>query len=161
MSEAERVGEKWKGIKAQRKIENLFDPCNHFNHSHSHSPQPPFALHKFTHKMSEAYAGKSDEQIIQEQVNSLASKDNYQTKDSYNPRRTVNEEESNVNESGLEEFAGADVSIGRTGQTGGGTSAQNIPPEEGGMDRSQVQGESSDRFEGVGGAEDKRREVSR
>ena len=110
--------------------------------------------------MSEAYAGKSDEQIIAEQAGSLASKDNYQTSDSYNPRETVTSEESNVNESGVEEFAGAEVSVGRTGQTGGGTSAQNIPPEEGGLEGSQVQGETSDRFEGSGGVEDSRREVS-
>lgn len=109
--------------------------------------------------MSDAYAGMSDEQIINEQAGSLASKDNYQTKDSYNPRNTVTSEESNVNESGVEEFAGAQVSVGRTGQTGGGTSAQNIPPEEGGLDTTTVQGESSDRFEGPGGVEESRREV--
>ena len=33
-------------------------------------------------------------------------------------------------------------------------------PEEGGLDKSQVQGESSDRFEGTGDVDDKRREVS-
>jgi hypothetical protein len=110
--------------------------------------------------MSDAYAGKSDEQIINEQAASLASKDNYQTSDKYNTRTTVNEETSNVNESGLDEFPGADVSVGRTGQTGGGTNAQNIPPEEGGLDKSQVQGESSDRFEGPGGVEESRNEVS-
>ena len=110
--------------------------------------------------MSQAYEGVSDEQIINEQAASLASKGNYQTNDSFNPRNTVTAEDSNVNESGVEGFAGAQVSIGRTGQTGGGTNAQNIPPEEGGLDRSQVQGESSDRFEGTGGVEDSRREVS-
>lgn len=109
--------------------------------------------------MSDEYAGKSDEQIINEQAGSLASKDNYQSNESYNPRTTTNEETSNVNESGLDGFPGAEVSIGRTGQTGGGTNAQMIPPEEGGLDKSQVQGESSDRFEGPGGVEDSRREV--
>lgn len=101
----------------------------------------------------------SDEQIINQQAASLASKDNYQTNDSYNPRNTVTSEESNVNESGVEGFAGAEVSIGRTGQTGGGTNAQIIPPEEGGLDSTTVQGESSDRFEGPGGVEESRREV--
>lgn len=110
--------------------------------------------------MSEAYAGMSDEQIINEQAGSLASKDNYQTKDKYNPRETITSDESNVNESGVEGFAGAEVSVGRTGQTGGGTNAQNIPPEEGGLDKSQTQGESSDRFEGTGDVEDRRREAS-
>lgn len=109
--------------------------------------------------MSEAYAGKSDQDIIAEQAASMADKENPLTKSSYNPRNTVTSEESNINESGVEGFAGAEVSVGRTGQTGGGTSAQNIPPEEGGLDRSQAQGESSDRFEGTGGVEDKRREA--
>jgi hypothetical protein len=111
--------------------------------------------------MSDAYEGKSDEQIIGEQAASLASKDNYQTKDSYNPKTTTSEEESNVNDSGLDEFPGAQVSIGRTGQTGGGTNAQIIPPEEGGLDKSQVQGESSDRFEGrgEGGVEERRNDM--
>lgn len=109
--------------------------------------------------MSEAYAGKSDAQIIQEQAASLNQKDNYQVKQDYNPRTTVTEEQSNVNESGIENFPGAQVSIGRTGMTGGGTNPQNIPPEEGGQDRSQTQGESSSRFEGIGGPEDKQFEV--
>lgn len=108
--------------------------------------------------MSEAYAGKSDQDIIAEQAASMADKENPLTKSSYNPRNTVTSEESNVNESGVEGFPGAEVSIGRTGQTGGGTSAQNIPAEEGGQDRSQTLGESSDRFEGEGDADDKRRE---
>jgi hypothetical protein len=111
--------------------------------------------------MADEYAGKSDEQIIAEQAGSLASKDNYQSGESYNPRQnTALSEESNINESGAEGFPGATFSIGRTGQTGGGTNAQNIPPEEGGLDQSQVQGESSDRFEGTGDVNDKRREVS-
>lgn len=109
--------------------------------------------------MSEAYAGKTDAQIIEENAADLNSKDNYQTKDSYNPRGTVTEEQSNVNEAGLEKFPGAEVSVGRSGMSGGGTNPQNIPPEEGGQGRSQTQGESSERFEGVGGPEDKKFEV--
>lgn len=111
--------------------------------------------------MSEAYGGKSDQQIIQEQAASLGAKEDYQNPTKFNPRNTVSQEEeqSNVNESGLQEFPGAYVSVGRTGVNGGGTNAQNIPPEEGGLDRSQVQGESSDRFEGLGGPEDKKREA--
>lgn len=66
-----------------------------------------------------------------------------------------------MNESGLESFPGAEVSVGRTGQTGGGTNPQNIPPEEGGDDRSQRTGESSIRFEGTGGPEDKKFEALR
>ena len=69
-------------------------------------------------------------------------------------------EQSGVNESGLERFPGASVSVGRTGATGGGTNPQNIPPEEGGDSRSQRVGESSERFEGLGGPDDKRHEVS-
>lgn len=69
-----------------------------------------------------------------------------------------------VNESGISSFPGASVHVGRTGQTGGGTKAQIIPPEEGGDDRSQRPGTTSDAFEGegqFGGAEEKRFEVSR
>ncbi|PWN19982.1 hypothetical protein BCV69DRAFT_283507 [Microstroma glucosiphilum] len=104
--------------------------------------------------MSEAYAGKSNEQIINEQAASLDSKSSSSTSDSFQPRTTVTSEESGVNESGLGEFPGAEVHVGRTGATGGGTSAQNIPPEEGGQDS--TGGESSARFEGLGGPEDKK-----
>jgi hypothetical protein len=125
-----------------------------------HTTPSKYSLNLRENKMADEYAGKSDEQIIAEQAGSLASKDNYQSGESYNPRSTQMSEESNINESGAEGFPGATFSIGRTGQTGGGTNAQNIPPEEGGLDKSQVQGESSDRFEGSGDADDKRREVS-
>lgn len=37
-----------------------------------------------------------------------------------------------VNEHAVSGFPGASVSTGRTGQTGGGTNPQLIPPEEGG-----------------------------
>lgn len=109
--------------------------------------------------MSEAYSGMSDQDIIAQQAASMNSKEDYQTKDSYQPRNTVLSEESNVNEDAVSGFPGAEVSIGRTGQTGGGTNAQNIPPEEGGLDSSQTQGESSERFEGLGGPEDSKREA--
>ncbi|PWN45061.1 hypothetical protein IE81DRAFT_298185 [Ceraceosorus guamensis] len=105
--------------------------------------------------MSEEYAGKSNEQIIQEQAASLSSKDSNFTKDKYNPRNTVLSEQSGVNESGLGEFPGADVQVGRTGQTGGGTNPQLIPPEEGGSSKAQSLGQSSDQFESTaGGPED-------
>ncbi|EPQ27084.1 uncharacterized protein PFL1_05368 [Pseudozyma flocculosa PF-1] len=109
--------------------------------------------------MSEAYAGKSDQQIIDEQAQNLDFKGDYQQRESFNPRTTVLSEQSGVNESGLDQFPGASVSVGRTGQTGGGTNPQNIPPEEGGDGRSQRTGESSARFEGLGGPEDKRHEA--
>lgn len=107
--------------------------------------------------MSEAYAGKSNEQIIEEQAADLQAKSSSTTSDSFNPRTTVTSEESNVNESGLESFPGAEVHVGRTGQTGGGTNPQTILPEEGGQES--TQGESSARFEGLGGPEDKKRET--
>jgi len=109
--------------------------------------------------MSEAYAGMSDQDIIAQQAASMNNKENYQTKDSYQSRDTILSDQSNVNEDSVSQFPGAEVSIGRTGQTGGGTNAQNIPPEEGGLNSSQTQGESSDRFEGVGGPEDKKRQA--
>lgn len=109
--------------------------------------------------MSESYAGMSDQDIIAQQAASMNSKENYQTKDAYQQRETVLSEQSNVNEDAVSDFPGAEVTIGRTGQTGGGTNAQNIPPEEGGLDRSQAQGESSERFEGFGGPEDKKRQA--
>ena len=109
--------------------------------------------------MSEAYAGMSDQDIIAQQAASMNSKENYQTNDAYQTRNTVTSEESNVNEDAVSGFPGAEVTVGRTGQTGGGTNAQNIPPEEGGTGRSQTQGESSARFEGLGGPEDKKREA--
>ncbi|SPC61948.1 uncharacterized protein UHOD_08096 [Ustilago sp. UG-2017b] len=93
--------------------------------------------------MSEAYAGKFDQQIIDEQARDLDFKSDNRLKDSFNPKTTVTSEESGVNEYGLEKFPGASVSVGRTGQTGGGANPQNIPPEEGGDDRSQRIGESS------------------
>lgn len=113
--------------------------------------------------MSSEYAGKSDSQIIQEQASSLNAKSNNQDPtEKFQPRQTVLSEESNVNESGVEgKFPGAEVSIGRNGQTGGGTNAQIIGAQEGGDDRSQRPGESSDRFEGaIGGQEQRIKEVS-
>lgn len=106
--------------------------------------------------MSADYAGKSNAQIIDEQASSLASKSASQTGDSFNPRTTVLSEQSGLNESGIEDFPGAQVSVGRSGLSGGGTNPQNIPPEEGGQDS--TGGESSARFEGLGGPEDKKRE---
>ncbi|KIS66276.1 uncharacterized protein UMAG_05276 [Mycosarcoma maydis] len=111
--------------------------------------------------MSEAYAEKSDQQIIDEQFRDLDNKSDSRLKNSFNSKTTVTSEESGINESGLEHFPGASVSVGRTGQTGGGTNPQNIPPDEGGDDRSQRTGESSIRFEGTGGPEDKKFEALR
>lgn len=107
--------------------------------------------------MSEAFAGKSNEEIIAEQAASLQSKGSSSTGDNFQPRTTVTSEESGVNESGIEGFPGAEVKVGRTGMSGGGTNPQNIPPEEGGNES--TQGESSARFEGLGGPEDKKREA--
>ncbi|KAJ1036440.1 hypothetical protein NDA13_000320 [Ustilago tritici] len=111
--------------------------------------------------MSEAYAGKSNQQIIDEQARDLDFKSDNRLKDSFNPKTTVTSEESGVNESGLAKFPGASVSVGRTGQTGDGANPQNIPSEEGGDDRSQRTGESSIRFEGIGGPQDKKYEALR
>ncbi|SPO29344.1 uncharacterized protein UTRI_06293 [Ustilago trichophora] len=111
--------------------------------------------------MSEAYAGKSDQQIIDKQFRDLDHKLDSRLKDSFNPKTTVTLEESGVNESGLDKFPGASVSVGRTSQTGGGTNPQNIPPEEGGDNRSQRTGKSSIRFEGTGSPEDKKFEALR
>lgn len=106
--------------------------------------------------MSEAYSGKSNAQIIEEQAASLGAKTSSQTGDNFNPRTTVLSEQSGLNESGVEDFPGAQVSVGRSGLSGGGTKPQNIPPEEGG--NFSTGGESSSRFEGLGGPEDKKRE---
>lgn len=95
------------------------------------------------------------------QAQDLDFKSDSRLKDSFNPKTTVTSEESGVNESGLDKFPGASVSVGRTGQTGGGTNPQNIPPEEGGDDRSQRTGESSIRFEGTGGPGDKKYQALR
>ncbi|CAO1618385.1 unnamed protein product [Parajaminaea phylloscopi] len=103
--------------------------------------------------MSDAYAGKSNEQIINENAAALESKSSSSTSDSFNPRNTVLSEQSGVNESGVEGFPGADVQVGRTGQTGGGTNPQWLSEAEGGAPGT---GEISSRFEGLGGPEDKK-----
>lgn len=107
--------------------------------------------------MSADYAGKSNEQIIEEQAASLGAKSSSRTGDDFAPRTTVLSEQSGLNESGVEGFPGAQVSVGRSGLSGGGTNPQNIPPEEGGQES--TGGESSARFEGLGGPEDKKREA--
>ncbi|CAO1626893.1 unnamed protein product [Sympodiomycopsis kandeliae] len=99
--------------------------------------------------MSAEYSGKTNAQIIEEQAASLDNKTSSSTSDQFQPRNTVLSEESGVNESGVEGFPGAQVAVGRTGLTGGGTNPQNIPSEEGGDNL------SSSRFEGLGGPEDK------
>ncbi|KDN43668.1 hypothetical protein K437DRAFT_248317 [Tilletiaria anomala UBC 951] len=81
---------------------------------------------------------------------SLASKGSQYIKDSFQSRTKVTSDESNVHEPELDEFLGASVSIGHTGQTGGGTNAKMIPSEEGGDVRSQRPGTGSDSFEGEG-----------
>ncbi|KAH9833290.1 uncharacterized protein C8Q71DRAFT_725925 [Rhodofomes roseus] len=83
------------------------------------------------------YAGKSNEQIINEQAASLEEKSHYQHGARFHPGgATATSLESGVNESGVAGFPTASgmeqVSVGRTGQTGGGTSDQWIPPREGG-----------------------------
>lgn len=104
--------------------------------------------------MSEAYAGKSNQQIIDEQSADLASKSgNYQSGDSFNPRETVLSEESGLNESGVDDkFPGVEIQHGRGGMSGGGDTVPIRPGE--GADGDQI--ESSRRFEGIGGPEDKR-----
>lgn len=112
--------------------------------------------------MSSEYQGKTDAQIIEEQAMSLNAKsDNQDPTEKFQPRNTVLSEQSGVNESGVGGFAGAQVNVGRTGQTGGGTNPQIIPAEEGGDARSQRPGETSERFEGaMGGQEQRIKEVS-
>jgi len=100
-------------------------------------------------------------ELSDSQFRDLDNKSDSRLKNSFNSKTTVTSEESGINESGLEHFPGASVSVGRTGQTGGGTNPQNIPPDEGGDDRSQRTGESSIRFEGTGGPEDKKFEALR
>ncbi|TFY60577.1 hypothetical protein EVJ58_g5061 [Rhodofomes roseus] len=82
------------------------------------------------------YAGKSNEQIINEQAASLEEKSHYQHGARFHPGgATATSLESGVNESGVAGFPTASgmeqVSVGRTGQTGGGTSDQWTSPEGG------------------------------
>jgi len=52
---------------------------------------------------------------------SLDSKSRSDRPEKFSDRDTVTSDESNVNESNLQEFEGVNVSTGRTGQNGGGT----------------------------------------
>jgi hypothetical protein len=54
---------------------------------------------------------------------SLDSKSRSDRPEKFSDRDTVTSDESNVNESNLQEFEGVNVSTGRTGQNGGGTNA--------------------------------------
>ncbi|GAA5988422.1 hypothetical protein JCM10908_003560 [Rhodotorula pacifica] len=104
--------------------------------------------------MSDPYANKSDAQIIAEQAASLDAKsDRFNAEARFDAKRTSLEEESGVNESGLEkEFPGASVSVGRTGQTGGGEN-MTIPVEEGGDPR--TDGSHASAFDDVPAGEDR------
>lgn len=73
------------------------------------------------------------------QAADLQNKSDYTQPAKFADRSTAISEDSNVNEAGVRGFDGASVSIGRTGQTGGGTNSQLIPPEEGGEGRTGVQ----------------------
>lgn len=84
----------------------------------------------------------SDQQnkdIIAEQAASLDAKSDYTQADKFQTRSTVLSDDSNVNEDAVKDFPGASVATGRTGQTGGGTNSQLIPPEEGGEGRAGTQ----------------------
>ncbi|EGN92505.1 hypothetical protein SERLA73DRAFT_190992 [Serpula lacrymans var. lacrymans S7.3] len=87
---------------------------------------------------------KSNEDIIREQASSLREKSDYKSHVRFQPTSTATSEESGVNESGVTGFPGADVRVGRMGQTGGGTNPQIIPPEEGGEGK---EGTMSDMYE--------------
>ncbi|PWN26800.1 hypothetical protein BDZ90DRAFT_232902 [Jaminaea rosea] len=105
--------------------------------------------------MSEAFAGKSNAQIIDEQSADLDQKSRGQTGESFNPRNTALSEESGLNESGVNDsskFPGVEIQHGRGGMTGGGDEVPIRPGE--GADGDQI--ESSRRYEGIGGPEDKR-----
>ncbi|KZT71860.1 hypothetical protein DAEQUDRAFT_763360 [Daedalea quercina L-15889] len=87
-----------------------------------------------------AYAGKGNEKIINEQAASLKEKSHYQNNARFHPGGATNTAlESSVDESGVAGFPTArgleQVTVGRTGQTGGGTKDQWIPPHEGGEHR--------------------------
>ncbi|PWZ03593.1 hypothetical protein BCV70DRAFT_154517 [Testicularia cyperi] len=109
---------------------------------------------------ADEYTGKTNAQIIDEAAQSLGFKSDYRQSDKFAPRTTVLSEQSGVNESGISHLPGAAISAGRTGQTGGGSNPQSIPPDEGGDGRSQRTGESSLRFHGPpgSGAEEKKSE---
>ncbi|KAH7924371.1 hypothetical protein BV22DRAFT_1013432 [Leucogyrophana mollusca] len=77
----------------------------------------------------------SNEDIIRQQATSLQDKSHYQSGTKFQPKSTATSDESGVNEAAVAEFPGASVHVGRTGQTGGGTSSQFIPPDEGGEDQ--------------------------
>lgn len=67
------------------------------------------------------YSQKSSAQIIEEQAASLnAKEDRFNKSASYDTHNTTTSDESGVNESGLSEFPGAEVHVGRTGYSGGG-----------------------------------------
>ncbi|EMD35564.1 hypothetical protein CERSUDRAFT_116299 [Gelatoporia subvermispora B] len=102
--------------------------------------------------MVDKVRSKSNEQIIEEQDRDLQEKSLYTAPRTFNPAgETVLERESGVNESGLEDFPKTrgirQVTVGRTGQTGGGANSQWIPPEEG-ADENRQWGNPSTDFEG-------------
>lgn len=121
------------------------------------------------------YSQKSSAQIIEEQAASLNAKEDRHNKSaSYDTHNTTLSEESGVNESGLSEFPGAEVHVGRTGYTGGGDNmvrplnvsplslrradtgihfAQGIPVEHGGDPR--TDGSTAADFDDVPAGEDR------
>lgn len=107
-------------------------------------------------QMSQEYAGKSDKQIIEENFTDLDAKSKGPTGDSFNPRTTVLSEQSQLNESGVDKFPGAEVHHGRTGQTGSSLNSRQTLGEADGADPI---GENSDRYEGPGGPEDKKQQT--
>ncbi|OCH89627.1 hypothetical protein OBBRIDRAFT_794044 [Obba rivulosa] len=105
--------------------------------------------------MADEFRGKSNEQIAKEQDMDLQEKSIYTVPRTFHPAgETVLAMESGqvggVNESGVENFPKTrgmpQIAVGRTGQTGGGTNPQWIPPEEGGDER--TGGSLSTEFEG-------------
>ncbi|BGO96157.1 hypothetical protein NBRC10512_006689 [Rhodotorula toruloides] len=99
------------------------------------------------------YSQKSSAQIIEEQAASLNAKEDRHNKSaSYDTHNTTLSEESGVNESGLSEFPGAEVHVGRTGYTGGGDN-MGIPVEHGGDPR--TDGSTAADFDDVPAGEDR------
>ncbi|GAA5890559.1 hypothetical protein JCM6882_002962 [Rhodosporidiobolus microsporus] len=82
------------------------------------------------------YSNMSDAQIINEQAASLNAKSDSRNKAQFDTGRTELSDTTGVNETGLDEFPGATVEVGRTGYTGGGDNMR-IPPEHGGDPRTE------------------------
>ncbi|KEI39768.1 uncharacterized protein L969DRAFT_48921, partial [Mixia osmundae IAM 14324] len=116
-------------------------------------------LHEYIstrHSMASGFEGKSDADIIAQSEAQLNDRSNIVPSN----KLSADGEEANVSNNDLSAFPTTDgipqTSVGRTGQTGGGTSSQLIPAEEGGDGI----GSQSTTFEGRGGPQEKAEDIA-